>query len=328
MAMADVAESFGALWRGVGWPLARLLLSVAIGVLVGNFIEALNWTRHVARLTRPLTRLARMSEAAGASFSVAFFSGVTANTMLAEAYDKGGLSRRELVLANLFTSVPRFFLHLPTVFFLTAPLIRSAAFYYVGLTLAAALLQTALVCVVSRFFVLPAESGGQPASRPAGEQSPPLSLKQAAEQTLKRFRKRIGRIVWFTLPVYIIFHLLTRYGFFDLAEQFLARHAPFLSWLHPKALGIVVLHVTTEFSAGLAAAGAMLDAESLGAREVVLALMAGNVLAAPVRAVRHQFPYYAGIFTPWLAMELIMCSQLVRIFTLACVTWGYYLLTR
>ena len=64
---------------------------------------------------------------------------------------------------------------------------------------------------------------------------------------------------------------------------------------------MVALQLTAEISAGLAAAGALLDNGSLEARQVVLALLAGNVLSAPMRAVRHQFPFYAGIFQPKLA---------------------------
>ena len=40
-------------------------------------------------------------------------------------------------------------------------------------------------------------------------------------------------------------------------------------------------------------------------REIVLVLLIGNILSSPIRAVRHQYPYYAGIFKPVLAAELL-----------------------
>lgn len=83
-----------------------------------------------------------------------FFSGITANTMLSEAHDKGTISDRELVLSNLFNSLPTYFLHLPTIFFIAAPFIGSAAAVYVGLTALAAILRT-LAIVVSGKFLLP-----------------------------------------------------------------------------------------------------------------------------------------------------------------------------
>jgi hypothetical protein len=70
--------------------------------------------------------------------------------------------------------------------------------------------------------------------------------------------------------------------------------------------------VTAEFSAGLAAASVLLADNSLGYREVVLALLVGNILSAPIRAIRHQFPYYVGIFNPKLAAELVGVSQVTR----------------
>jgi hypothetical protein len=45
-----------------------------------------------------------------------------------------------------------------------------------------------------------------------------------------------------------------------------------------------------------------------------------------MRAVRHQFPYYAGIFKPALAMRLIVHNQSFRAASLLVVGVGYYFL--
>ncbi|MBA4358605.1 MAG: hypothetical protein C0405_12865, partial [Desulfovibrio sp.] len=60
-------------------------------------------------------------------------------------------------------------------------------------------------------------------------------------------------------------------------------------------------------------------------KELVLALLVGNILSSPVRAVRHQFPYYAGIFKPGLALNLIISNQALRAASIALVTLGYVL---
>jgi hypothetical protein len=60
-------------------------------------------------------------------------------------------------------------------------------------------------------------------------------------------------------------------------------------------------------------------------REIILALLVGNILSSPVRAFRHQFPYYAGIFKPALAMQLIAFSQVFRLFSIIIVTLFYLL---
>ena len=311
------------IWAHLLWPLAKILFWMSVGLIAANFIEALNWTHRLASLTRPLVRLGRLSTVSGASFSMAFFSGVTANTMLAEAFDKGQLSKRELVLANLFNGLPRFFLHLPTVFFLTAPLIKMAALVYLALTFAAAMLQTALVVIGGRILLPPLQGK-------LGE-IPPLvrekiDWRQALEKSVRRFRKRIKGLLYFTVPVYILFYFLGKHGVFVWLERFFATQAWFLAWLKPQSLGIVMAHVTVEFSAGLAAAGALLAENSLSYKEVVLALLVGNILSTPIRAVRHQFPYYVGIFSPKLALELVGVSQLLRLASVIAVGLGYYFL--
>jgi len=310
------------LWAHLLWPLAKILFWMSVGLIAANFIEALNWTHRLASLTRPLVRLGRLSTVSGASFSMAFFSGVTANTMLAEAFAKGQLSRKELVLANLFNGLPRFFLHLPTVFFLTAPLIKMAALMYLALTFAAAMLQTALVVTAGRI-LLPIQEKQEEIGSVLREKT---GWRQALEKSVRRFRKRIRGLLYFTVPVYILFYFLGKQGFFVWLERFFATQAWFLAWLKPQSLGIVMAHVTVEFSAGLAAAGALLAEKSLGYKEVVLALLVGNILSTPIRAVRHQFPYYVGIFPPKLALELVGVSQILRLASVIAVGLGYYFL--
>lgn len=308
------------LWSDLIWPLLRIIFQVSVGLVIANFIEALNWAEHLATLARPLIRFGRFSAITGASFAVGFFSGVSANTMLAEAFDKGQMTKTELVLSNLLNSLPRFFLHLPTVFFLTVPLIKGAAVLYVAITFAASLLLTLLVVIGGRVLLQ---------SRPPQEEMPPFrfagtTFRGALEKSITRFRKRIKRILLFMVPVYVLFFLLGRLGFFARLEELVAEKAWFLSWLNPKSVSIVVLHVTAEFSAGLAAAGALLADNSLTSREVVAALLVGNILAAPIRAARHQFPYYVGIFSPRLALELVGVSQAARIICIVIVGLGYY----
>ena len=309
---------------GLAWPLLRLLGSISLGLFIANFIEALNWTHGVARVAGPLIRMARLKDVSGASFSLAFFSGVAANTMLAESYDKGELSRRELVLSNLFNSLPTYFLHLPTMFFITLPFIGQAAFLYVGLTLLAALLRTAGIVLMGRF-LLPELPDGCVVCR-LDEQGF-KGWKAALRTSWVRFKKRIRKIVYYTLPIYTAMYFASKYGLFSLIERALADSLGGMDFLPPQAMSIVVFHVAAEFTAGLAAAGALLQGGGLAVRDVVVALLLGNVLSSPMRAFRHQFPYYAGIFKPRTALHLILFSQTLRMCSVFLVGLVYYLLT-
>lgn len=320
----EQTETFAMLWQGLLGPLLRLVFFISLGLLIGNLVESLNWTHRVARIASPLVRRAHLSDITGASFSMAFFSAVTANTMLSEAYDQGEISRQELIYANLFNSLPTYFLHLPTLFFLAVPMLKGVAFIYVGLTLFAAFLRTVCILVVGRI-MLPDNKEHCVTCRL--DENMVSNLSEALHKAWLRFQKRIKKILLITIPIYTAVFLLNRFGLFALLEEWLAEHVSSVSWLPPESLGLIALQLTAEISAGLAAAGALLDNGSLEARQVVVALLAGNVLSAPMRAVRHQFPFYAGIFQPKLAVELIIYNQIFRTGSIILVGIFYYFLT-
>lgn len=324
MQFADILSQ---LWPSLLWPLIRLICFISIGLLIANFIEALNWTGKIATLARPLIKFGNLSDTAGASFSMALFSGVSANTMLSEAYQKQNIAKKELILSNLFNSLPTYFLHLPTVFFITAPLIKSAAIIYVGITFGAAIFRTVTIVILSRF-ILP-QNNNTELTLPKGTKttSNRIDWQGALQKSWKRFKKRIRKIIRFTIPIYILVFLMHRAGIFTVLETSMAEHLSFLSWLTPQSIGIITLHVAAEFTAGLAVAGALLQEGSMNYREVVLALLVGNVLSSPVRAIRHQLPYYAGIFQPKVAVELIIYNQIFRIGSLILMGCIYYFIT-
>lgn len=120
---------------------------------------------------------------------------------------------------------------------------------------------------------------------------------------------------------------MNRLDFFNYLEEIMAGYLHFVPWLSPQALGIITLHLAAELTAGLAAAGALLQEGVLTHREIILALLIGNVISSPVRAIRHQFPYYAGIFKPQLATELIIYNQCFRILSLIFVGSIYFIIS-
>ena len=166
------------LWSDLCWPLLRLTFFISLGVLIGNLIESLNWTRALARLAAPLVRLGHLRNVSGVSFSMAFFSGVTANAMLAEAYDQRQINKKELILSNLFNSLPTYFLHLPSTFFVIAPMIKMAAFPYLFLTAGAAFFRAFVVLCVSRILLPGQNEVNDPKSSPELEQNKPQGTKQ------------------------------------------------------------------------------------------------------------------------------------------------------
>jgi hypothetical protein len=146
----------------------------------------------------------------------------------------------------------------------------------------------------------------------------------ALDKTWRRFKRRILRILLVTLPVYIVIYYANKSGIFLWLENAMTSHVGALAILPPQAMSIVVFQMAAEMSAGLAAAGSLLNAGGLAPREIVLALLVGNILSTPMRAFRHQFPFYAGIFKPRTALKLIAYNQSLRAASLLTVAIGYY----
>ncbi|MGE9984286.1 hypothetical protein [Desulfovibrio sp. SGI.169] len=320
----DAPLSLAALWHALFWPMLRLLLGLAAGLLVANLLEALRWTRHLARLAAPLARAAHLRDVAGASFSLAFVSPAAANGLLSDSHAAGEISSRELMLANLFNSLPAYLVHAPTIFLLTWPVLGAPAALYVGLTLLAAAGRTGFTVLLARRLLPPPAPGrlvcktGDTARTDWGA---------ALRKAWGRFLRRLPKLVYFTAPVYVLMYLLQRYGFFSLAEAWLAAHMGWLSFLKPQAMGIIALHLAAELGAALGAAGSVLQAGGLAPRDVVLALMVGNILSTPMRAIRHQLPSYTGFFRPALALRLVLANQGLRAASMALATLLYYYLS-
>ena len=304
------------------WPLSRLLVAMVIGQLVANLLEALHWTRFVARLASPLVRLGHLQAVAGASFSLAFFSPAAANALLAESYEKKELSRRELMFANLFNSSPTYLVHLPTLFSLVYAFLGNAAFIYVGLTFLAATGRTALTIVFGRLLLPPLPNACVSCIL---DERPEKPWREVVATTLRRFKKRIGKLILFTIPTYCAIYAMQQAGWFTAAERIMADHAGVLSFLRPESLGIIVLHLAAESGAALSAAASLAHTGALSTPEIIMALLVGNIVSSPMRAFRHQFPAYAGYFTPSLAFHLVVMNQLCRVLSLVAVAWGYYL---
>jgi hypothetical protein len=295
------------------WPLLRLTFFISLGLFAGQIIEGLGWADRLSLLARPFMGWAHMSHHMAAAFTTAFVSGTASLSMLMEFYREGALNQRQLILCVLLNTFPSFFLHLPTTFFILIPLVGRAGLLYLLLVLAAAVIRLLAALAASRA-LLPPPSAPPPAEKENRSFEWPVVLKESAE----KFRVRIVRILMIVLPVYVIVVIASDAGLFAWLRHILA--ARFTSTFIPiEAFSVVLFSLVAEFTSGYAAAGAMLESGALTVSQTVLALLLGNILAAPVRALRHQLPYYMGIFTPGLGLGLMAASQLFRLAGLALV---------
>jgi hypothetical protein len=225
-----------------------------------------------------------------------------------------------MVLTYLFNSgLPVYLLHLTTTFFIILPLTKQAGLIYLGLTLAAALLRSVAILAYGRARL--SKDLGQPGAVAAP--APPRKERVLTE-IWRKFNRRFSRVVLYTMPIFIIIYVANNQGLFKWLQNTAAAHVS-LSFLPVEAASVVIFSVAAEFTSGMAAAGAFLQAGALTVPQTVLALVLGNVVATPIRALRHQLPSHMGIFSPKLGTELLVLSQGLRLLSLILVAVPYAL---
>lgn len=307
---------------GLLWPLSRLMLLIAIGLLVGQIIEATGWTKTLALLARPMFRFGHLGNHCSAAFTAAFFSGVSSNAMLFDFYQEGQITRSQLYLSNFINQLPAFFLHLPTTFFIVIPLTGLAGGLYFLMTFLAVVLRTILFLVYGHFRLPTANGKAQEVPLPIE----PLRKGRFAavrQRIVSRLPGRISRIAVFVVPIYIIVFLLNAIGMFKLLRDTLTGFVV-TTFIPMESLSVVILSFAAEFTSGFAAAGALLEAGVLTVKQTVVALLIGNILAFPVRALRHQLPRYMGIFSPKMGAQILFLGQGFRVLSIIIVGLVYY----
>lgn len=307
---------------GLLWPLTRLMFLITIGLLIGQIIEATGWTKTLAVLARPMFRFGHLGNHCSAAFTAAFFSGVSSNAMLLDFFQEGQITRRQLYLANFINQLPAFFLHLPTTFFIVIPLTGLAGGLYFLITFLAVVLRTAVFLVYGHFRLPATSVNPQEASLPV---EPVMSGKFATvwQRIRSRLPGRIAGITVFVVPIYVLVFVLNAMGIFKMLRDALTGFV-ITNFLPMESLSVVILSFAAEFTSGFAAAGALLEAGVLTVKQTVVALLIGNIIAFPVRALRHQLPRYIGIYSPKMGTQILFLGQGFRVLSIIIVGIIYY----
>jgi hypothetical protein len=307
----------------VAWPIGRIILFVGLGLVIGEIIEATGWTASLAVLARPFFRYANLGNRCSAAFTTAFFSGVAANGMLVNFYHNNQISKPQLYLTNFINHFPAFFLHLPTTIFVILPLTGLAGGVYLLLVFTAVLLRTGLFILYGRLR-LPAPGPDQ-SGQPAAATSSRTSTDRSLGAILTRVPVRLARIIQFVVPIYLLVFLFKVTGGFDFIQDLMAESA-INAFIPVESLSMVIISFLADYTSGFATAGALLNSEVLTVKQAILALLIGNVIAAPIRTLRHQLPRYLGIFSPGMGTQILVLGQGFRIASLLLVGALYYLI--
>ena len=299
------------------------MLFIGIGLVVGQVIEATGWTRYLGALAAPIFKFGNLGRRCSAAFITAFISGVAANSMLLAFYKEGKINRRQLFLSNFTNQFPAYFLHLPTTFFIVIPLTGRAGVLYFLITFAATMLRTILFLIYGHLHPQIQVKEVDNDDTPATIVPESKKKKHIWKDIQRKLPGRIAHIVIYVVPIYSFVFVLNAMGAFRAVRLWLANYVA-TQVIPMEALSVVIISFAAEFTSGFAAAGALLNAGILTTKQTVLALLIGNIVAFPIRALRHQLPRYIGIFSPKMGTQLLLLGQGFRILSLVFVGVIYY----
>ena len=304
-------------------PVGRILFLVTLGLVIGEVIESTGWTKYLAFLAGPLFRFAHLGYRCSAAFTTAFFSGIAANGLLLNYYREGQIDKQQLFLTNFMNHFPAFFLHLPTTIFIVLPLAGYAGGFYLLLVFLAVLLRSLLIVTYGRFR-LPVPSPEAPDDQSRDFAKYQKRWPEVFHRIRTKTPMRAVRIIEYVIPIYLIIFLLEVSGMFDAIQSWLS-HTAIGAVIPLESLSMVVVGFLADYTSGFATAGALIQSGGLGFQQAVLALIIGNVVATPLRAIRHQLPRYLGVYTPKLGTQLLILGQSLRASSLLLVGGLYFL---
>jgi hypothetical protein len=308
-------------------PILRLLMFITIGLGIGQIIESMGWTKKISFIARPVFKFSHLGDRCGAAFISAFLSGVIANSMLVDFFKEKKITKMQLFLTNYLNQLPAYFLHLPTTIFIVLPLTGFAGLMYFALTFSATLLRFILFLLFGRIYFFYRHSTKNYDLQTIDKHSTDkknVSKNFKISLIVKKLIPRMTGIFVWVVPIYTFVFLLNSYEIFDYLNAQVSNKIS-TNLLPVQSVSVVVLSFAAEFTSGFAAAGALMDAGVLTMKETVLALLVGNIIAFPIRALRHQIPRYLGIFSPKMGISLLLTGQSFRILSLIIVGSIYYM---
>ncbi|MFZ2656220.1 MAG: hypothetical protein WAX69_14915 [Victivallales bacterium] len=275
--------TLSAILQASGW----ILFAVAIGAFIANIIESRNWTGFMSLIAKPLLKFSRLPGVCGISFGTAFFSNNAAGSMLASAYADGRLTRKEMFIGAITNSFPAKFKHMMRPAVVIIPLLGITAIIYLAIQLVLEVLQVLLVFSFGRRKTLETAECQVPA-----EKAPP-PWKESIRNSLKATGKILLRVILITLPIFIFVAYLGDKGVFRQIEKQIPKDMQ--SVLSPEIIAIMGSKMGGLVSSATVAAK-MFHENRVTMLQILIALMAANLITIPFSALRRNLPTAVGIF--------------------------------
>ena len=281
----------------------QYLLFTSAGVVVGVIAMHYLLTREkivntLSKLGGWITRLSGLPGQCSLPFVASLFSPSTGSSMLATMYSEGRLSRRELYIASLINTFPAFLSHLRT---LVPVLLSTMGLYgliYLGLLVSIGLIQMTIFAASGKAIL----KGRRTEARMDRD-----TWKVRSSLNLRRVARLLLKMISTMTIVGLAFTALDVLGLGETINSYLSRA---LGFLDSYAVGIVVAYMVSD-TAAFAAAGTLLNGGYSGT--VVLEwLLIGYAVSSLFRGLRHNAPYYLGVYGPRDGLLILLISTSTR----------------
>jgi len=295
--------------------LLRLFALVSVASFLGAIIEYKTWTRFILFIAAPITRFGRLPSISAASFITSLLSQNAANTLIANSYNEGNITHREMFISALCNAFPAMVSHSFRILFPLLTLIGVAAVWYYSFTFGVGILMTFTFLVISRILSL-REGGGEcdVEKRIGGALAgvvKQFTWKEVLTKSLKRSGSTVFRLLYITAPIYLLIIYMAHNSLFDFWKRVIPDSLQ--SFLSPE--------IMTVFSARI---GGLVNAAGIASEflhqhriehwQIVVAFMIGNVITNPIRTLRRNLPMAMGIFPRSDGLKIVLVLQSLRMF--------------
>ncbi|HBC88931.1 MAG TPA: hypothetical protein DCZ94_18465 [Lentisphaeria bacterium] len=288
-----------------------ILFAVAIGAFIANIIESRNWTGFIAFIAKPLLKFSRLPGVCGVSFGTAFFSNNAAGSMIASAYSEGKITRKEMFIGAITNSFPAKFKHMMRPAVVIVPLLGLTAILYLAIQLVLEVLQVLLVFSFGRRKTLEKTECEVP------EEKAPPPWKESIRNSLKATGKILLRVLLITLPIFIFVAYLGDKGVFKKMEKRIPKDLQTV--LSPEIIAIMGSKMGGLVSSATVA-DKMFKEGRVTSLQILIALMAANMITIPFSALRRNLPTALGIFPKRDGAWIVGITQSLRfVFNLAAL---------
>lgn len=283
--------------------LASVIPATVAGIVLMELFIELGWIQRLSFVTAPFMRFAHLREEVGVSFLASFGSPTAGNSMVAGLNKKGLIDRRETIIASLITSFPSTFIIVRDLSPVVIILLGTTGLIYLGIVVAVGFLRTAITLVAGRVLLSP--------KNPAvvRQEIKRKKFSEAFTNALRVSWTPLRRVIPTMAVTAVIVFQLIDIGFFDMISVYL-KNFTLPGYLPNEALPVIAAWFASNIAA-YTIASRLLTEGIMSSKEIVIALLAGRVLSSIVR-LRYTIPYYTGIFSPRLGLEIMLLSALMQ----------------